>query len=701
MSSNAPLIERPEALQVLLEASSLLLKATSESESVSQILDLALSLLGADAYAVWREFDEGRTWRIIAKRGLSERYRTEMAALDSVPRSVWTIEDIQADDRLRGLRGHYDDEGIRSLLVVPWKLGTSISGTIVFYWRSPRRFSPDDETYACALSNMSAAALNRRELQEQSAREKRRLSFLAEASAVLASSLDYEATLQRVAQLSVPEIADWCTVHIVEDGVISRLVVAHADPSMNQFIEEYARQYPEQIQPESGLGKLLRTGETEFFAHITDEMLVQGTRDEQHLAMIRKLGLNSSILVPLISRGKVLGAIRLLAGGDQRFYDEEDVQLAQDLARRAAVAVENARLHRAVLEQQTELRLSHAAAHMGNWSWDLRDQCVVWSEEFKALHGLSPDGNPTIDEAFAMLHEEDRERVSAELQRVIESNEIQFSYDHRTITADGRTIWLQNRGRVKRDAHGKALQISGLSIDITESRLAEQMLRRTEKLAAAGRLAATVAHEVNNPLEALVNLVYLAQAAEGLPEEAADHLRIADGELRRMAHIVRQTLGFYRESTIAQAADLVQLVAEVLDLYRSRAVTRGISLAQDGTEAELIAHINGGEIKQVVANLISNAIDATPPGGSVAATVRRSGDLLEIVVTDTGSGISEESRKHLFEPFFTTKNDVGTGLGLWVSKGIVEKHGGRISVDPVGTVGTVVRFSLPVKQLSA
>ena len=464
---------------------------------------------------------------------------------------------------------------------------------------------------------------------------------------------------------------------------------------MTGFVEEYARLYPEVMRPDRGLGKVLATGEPEIYPRITDEMVVQSAKDERHLALLRRLGLSASILVPLSSRGKVLGALRLLGAGTGRFYGEDDVQLARDLARRAAIAIENARLHRAVLDQQQELQLSHAAAHMGSWSWDVIRQTVLWSDEFKALHGLDPHTQPTLEQAFDMVHEDDRERVRAELNRVIDSAETQFNYEHRSLTADGRIIWLQNRGRVKRDTARKAVRIAGLSIDITESRLAEQALRRSEKLAAAGRLAATVAHEVNNPLEALVNLIYLARGAAGLPDEAAAHLRIADGELRRMTHIVRQTLGFYRESTVPRDVDLGSLVTEVLELYRSRALTRGITLAQQESDSQLIVHANGGEIKQVVANLVSNAIDATSAGGFVNASVARLPNGIEVSVSDTGSGISEASRKHLFEPFFTTKSDVGTGLGLWVSKGIIEKHRGTISVDPAGPVGTVVRFSLP------
>jgi PAS domain S-box-containing protein len=697
MSVEAP-IQRTEGLEIFQQASSLLLKAQSESDSLAQILELASSVLAADAYAVWREFDGGQTWRVIAKHGLSDRYRTQVPGNGVVPRSVWAVEDTSTDERLEFTRPMYQQEGICSMLVVPWVLGEAISGTIVFYWKTRRTLTPEDVTYATALCNMSAAALNRLDLQEQSTREKRRLAFLAEASEVLASSLDYEATLERVAHLAVERIADWCTVHLVEDGVVTRLVTAHADPSMATFVAEYAERYPETIVPDRGLGKVLATGLPEVYSQITDEMILAAALDAEHLAMLRRLALTASIVVPLIARGKVLGAIRLLGSGG-RHFSADDVQLAEDLARRSAVAIENARLHRAIVDQQSELRLSHTAAHMGSWSWDIDRQKTYWSDEFKALHGLKPDAEPTEQAGYDLVHPDDRAAAHDAFWRTLNSDASTLNSEHRALTPDGRVLWLQARGRIDRDATGRAIRVAGLIIDVTESRLAEQALRRTEKLAAAGRLAATVAHEVNNPLEALVNLIYLARAASGLPAETAEYLRVADGELKRMAHIVRQTLGFYRESTIPHEVDLGRLVTEVLDLYRSRATTRGLALVEDACESGLMVHVNGGEIKQVVANLVSNAIDATPPGGRVTATVQRTGDWIEILVTDTGSGISEENRKHLFEPFFTTKSDVGTGLGLWVSKGIVEKHGGTICVDPAGSVpGTTVRFRLPANQ---
>ncbi len=685
---------RPKALNVLLEASSLLLHTSSEEVLLRQILDLASDLLVADAYGVWRESEDRLLWRRIAHRGLSDTYPQTLRLDGRVPgEDVWFVEDILSDERVVFQKAVYEREGIRSAMIVPWFVDAATNGAIIYYWRNPRQFSSDDVDYALALSNLSATALNRLELNEQNRREKKRLSFLAEASTLLASSLDYESTLDRVAHLAVSYMAEWCTVHVAEKGKLSRLVVAHADPGMARLAEEYERRYPERIAPDQGVGKVFSTGEPEIVRVITEEMLAAAAQDEEHLLFLRQFQLSSSIVVPLRARDRILGALRLL-GTRGRYFGDSDVQLALDLGRRAAVAIENAQLHHALLEQAHELRLSHAAAKMGSWVWDLEHDRLSWSTEFKALHGLPEDAEATGEAASALVHPEDRAQAQQVFQATLESSALTFISEHRSLTPDGRVLWLQVRGRIRRDASGKATWIAGLIIDVTESRMAEQALRRAEKLAAAGRLAATVAHEVNNPLEALVNAIYLAQHAKGL-EEAADHLRLADSELRRITHIVRQTLGFYRESTLPQPTNLLQLVSEVLDLYRTRGLSRGVTVRTSGqTGDEVFVTVIAGEIKQVLANLIANAIDATPAGGIVETSVLRSGDHVEIVVSDTGCGISEANRKHLFEPFFTTKADVGTGLGLWVSKGIVEKHGGSILVDNTKEQGTAFRVRL-------
>ena len=688
-----------DPLKILLEASALLLTSADRNQIVFGIVDLASRVLAADAYAVWLDTTGEGNWRAVATRGLSEAYRTSIDVTPTVPlRTIQAVEDVTSDPSLVEYLKVYREERVCSLLVAPITLQSKKQGTITFYWHEPQRFNAVVLEHAEALANVASAALNTIELSEQGQLERRRLSFLAEASLILASSLDYETTLNEVAYLAVPEIADWCTVHIVEGGAVTRIVVAHADPDMLRMAEHFSQSYPEEIRQDRGIGAVLRTGKSEVYPYITDEMLRLAAKDSAHLDAMLALKITSSMTIPLTARGTVLGAMRFLAAGSNRHFSGDDVRLAEDLARRAATAIENARLHREVLRQEGELRLAHAAARMGSWSWDLATQLISWSKEFKTLHGLPPDAEPSTEAGRSLVHPDDRERILRELADALESPTEQLTSEHRVITEDGRLLWLQSRASIQRDGSGKPLSIFGITLDVTESHLAEEALRRTEKLAAAGRLAATVAHEINNPLEALTNLIYLASRAPGVPPEARGHLETADGELNRMAHVVRQTLGFYRESVNPQPADLGRLVAEVVQLYASRAATRGIHLSHSSDE-DLITIVNGGEIKQVLSNLISNAIDASAFGGFVKTSVRRSAEWIDIHVVDGGEGISESNQARLFEAFFTTKADVGTGLGLWVSKGIIEKHGGTISVTSSitpGASGTRFTVCLPV-----
>jgi PAS domain S-box-containing protein len=687
----------PDGLRSLLNASAMLLGGGTVSEILSGILDLATQVIAADAYAFWQTHDEGATWCRTESRGLSASYPVEFAApTPQLPAEVSFHHSATDETNSTATIPARLDEGIRSMLVVPIPVEGRNTATITFYWRAPRSFDQADIDYAMALANISATALNLSRLHEQNKREKQRLTFLAEASTVLASSLEYEKTLERVANLAVPHIADWCSVYMVEDGVIGRLETAHADPAWRARAKEYTARYPERIRPDRGIGKVLRTGTTEIVPILTDAMFAASDLSEDQMKEIRAFGITSIITVPLVSRDTVLGAIMFIAAGGNRHFTGDDVQLAEDLARRAAASIENAKLHRALVERQKALRLAHSAARMGSWSFDLVNHTIFWSDEFKALHGLPLDAVSGREAGIAHIHPEDRVRVLAELDAALASTSDQIVTENRALMADGRVFWLHSRGRIERDAEGKAIAIAGISMDVTERRLAEDALRRTEKLAAAGRLAATVAHEVNNPLESIINLVYISKQTPGIPGEVAEHLAAAESELNRLAQIVRQTLGFYREPTLAAPTDIGTITLEILDLYRARILSRSLHLSSEITPG-LTADVIAGEIKQVVANLISNAIDATPAGGAIHVTVRPGDNRVEILIADTGTGIEESNLPHLFEPFFTTKAEIGTGLGLWVSKGIVEKHHGSIAVESsMANRGTTFTVGLPL-----
>lgn len=237
-----------------------------------------------------------------------------------------------------------------------------------------------------------------------------------------------------------------------------------------------------------------------------------------------------------------------------------------------------------------------------------------------------------------------------------------------------------------RDEQGRIIGAAKIARDITENKKIEQALRTTEKLAAAGRLAATVAHEINNPLEAVTNLVYLARRDLPDNEKVAKHLQMAGRELDRVAHIARQTLGFYRDTSSPTTVRVAQTMDDLLLLYEKRFETRKITVDKRYEEDIEITAL-AGEIRQAFSNLISNAIDAMPGGGSLVIRVAKSrrwnspgAEGVRITVMDTGCGIVPQHKSRLFQPFFTTKADVGTGLGLWITRGIVERHSGTIQV---------------------
>jgi PAS domain S-box-containing protein len=253
-----------------------------------------------------------------------------------------------------------------------------------------------------------------------------------------------------------------------------------------------------------------------------------------------------------------------------------------------------------------------------------------------------------------------------------------------------------------RDQHGKIIGAAKIARDITQQRKLEAALHTTERLASVGRLAATVAHEINNPLEAVTNYIYLATHHPDLPAEVQGYLKNADQELRRVAHIAQQTLGFYRANALPAALLVAGVVADVLAVYRRKLQYKDIQLEEE-IEPGLTIHAVSGELKQVLSNLISNAIDASKDGGKILIRARGSRNLrsgvegVRITVADNGSGIPKHIQEQLFLPFFTTKKDVGTGLGLWIANDLVSKKGGEIRFRSSNRTpsGTTMSIFLP------
>jgi signal transduction histidine kinase len=256
------------------------------------------------------------------------------------------------------------------------------------------------------------------------------------------------------------------------------------------------------------------------------------------------------------------------------------------------------------------------------------------------------------------------------------------------------------------DGDGKIERLIGVSRDISELKRAQMAVMQAEKLAATGRLAATIAHEINNPLEAVTNFIYLAKTTEGIPEEVCRHLEIADRELARVAQIAQQTLGFYRDNSRHKWVEVSELIRDVMMLYERKIRYKRLT-TQIETGVGLKICVKQGELKQALSNLIANAIDASRDGGKLWLRAQKSSNWtngleagVRISLADNGSGMTPEVQRQIFVPFFTTKADVGTGIGLWVTKSLIEKQGGymRFRSRQGQETGTVMSLFLPLVQ---
>ena len=297
------------------------------------------------------------------------------------------------------------------------------------------------------------------------------------------------------------------------------------------------------------------------------------------------------------------------------------------------------------------------------------------------------------------VHPDDAEATLQAWNHAVATGSV-FHQEHRIRRRDGVYRLMSCRGIPIVDESGNVVEWIGTATDITDQKLAEQALVRAEKLATAGRFAATVAHEVNNPLTAVTNIHYILATDQTLPENVRSYLALADNELHRVSHILRQTLAFYREHTHRQPVRLAALVAEIETIFRQRLQSRGIAFANRVPDT-LTLWTMPGELRQVLCNLIANSIEATPKAGCITVRAHPLGSpepdgLVRIVVADTGSGIAAENQAHLFEPFFTTKPSLGTGLGLWVTRQLVERNAGRIRVRSRAGTGTAFVMEFPM-----
>ena len=333
-------------------------------------------------------------------------------------------------------------------------------------------------------------------------------------------------------------------------------------------------------------------------------------------------------------------------------------------------------------------------------SKDLNGIITSWNKGAQRLFGYEED--EMIGQSILRLIPEHLRHEEDEFLRKLRAGEKIEHYETTRVSKDGDIREVSITISPIRGSKGEIIGASKIARDISDRKKVERLVLQAEKIATTGRMAASTAHEINNPLASVLNLIFLARQDDVSKQDMQKYLITAESELERVSHIARQTLGFYRDAETLSDVHLQDQVDNVLSIYRSRFLSQGIKVESNFDDQPKI-RVHSGEIIQIFSNVVSNAIDAMPRGGrlSISSTVAREhegGDGLQTVVTDTGKGIPFQNLGQVFEPFFTTKGSLGNGLGLWIARQLVERHGGQIYISSCtepGNSSTTVSIYLP------
>jgi PAS domain S-box-containing protein len=336
-----------------------------------------------------------------------------------------------------------------------------------------------------------------------------------------------------------------------------------------------------------------------------------------------------------------------------------------------------------VLENEARLNLHLDGANVGLFEWNFATNQSQWSTGFYRMHGLQPNATASYEVWRSQLHPDDQARVEADIQRAMDQTDA-VDTDYRIVHPDGELRWTLLQARVQRDAEGRPVAMSGYCGDITRRKLADAALLESEKLAIAGRMSAALAHEINNPLEAAYNLIYLARTSAA-EDDQAQFLDEAIEQLQRVSEISHQTLKFVRP-TPPRVVKVSEVVVSTLRLLAPKLSIAAVDPITDLSErCELFC--SPGELQQILTNILNNAAEASSKRRKATIRVRNSFDWtspetpgVRITLADTGPGMTPETLRRLREPFYTTKDGTGTGLGVWVVQELVAKLKGRIAI---------------------
>jgi PAS domain S-box-containing protein len=513
--------------------------------------------------------------------------------------------------------------------------------------------------------------------------------FLLRAGAELASTLDYRRALQTVAQLAVPEIADWCSIELVEeDGTLVPLALAHVDPAKVAFARELQERYPD--GPDAVVqSAVVRKRLPQLVAEIPDEALAESAADDLHFDLMRELGLRSFMCVPVVARDRAVAAITFAAAESGRRYTPADLRLAEELARRAGVAIENAQLYREVEERAQAARVL-AAVGDGVFLVDSSGRIRLWNTAAATITGLASHdvvGRRAVDAIPGWAEVEPRIPLS-EFAGPVSAESVPLG-------VGDRELWLSVSGVDVEEGTVYAFR------DLTEERAIEAIRQD---------LVATVSHELRTPLAAIYGSALTLRREDVDLGATMRHklLEIIVDESSRLADIVNDLLlasqlDTGRLQVRIERCDAEELVRTVVDAARTHLPANVEVELEPAPQPLQAVAADPAQLRQVLENVMENAVRYSPDGGAVRVRLCPAGRYLRFAVADEGLGIPQGERGRIFEKFYRLDPDMtrgigGTGLGLYICRELVRRVDGRIWVEPNDGRGSVFFVDIPFAE---
>ncbi len=534
------------------------------------------------------------------------------------------------------------------------------------------------------------------------------LHFLFHASKALSSSLDYKMTLQTIANLAVPHIADWCTIDMLaEDGSIEQLVIAHADPQRVAWAREVRKKYPLDRNANHGIPHVLRTGTSEIAPVISDDMLVATAVDSEQLRLLRNIGFTSGMTIPFVIEGKAIGTVTFALAGSGRHYTQADLAMAEELASRASLAIHNARLYRAVQQSRDQLDIILQGVADGIIVYD-KDSHIIYANEaaarmtgFASVQAMLETPPTGIVERYELI---DEQRQPFSHSRLTHARVLAGERDAQTIigyknTATGQPErWSLVKSSPVFGERGEVTMVVTIVHDITERILAEQ--RKDEFIS-------MTSHELKTPVTSLkgfTNVLQRRLAKQG-DEQGLHYLNRMDTQLNKLTKLISDLLDISRMQTgklvfQIEAFDLDTLIHETVENVQAATTTHQL-LIEGRTSAQVLG--DKDRLGQVFINLLTNAVKYSPQANKVLVCLSRDQEQAIVSVQDFGVGIDQAHHQKIFERFYQVTDPKeatypGLGIGLYISREIVERHHGSLEVESRKGEGATFSVTLPLLQ---